>query len=157
MNSGFAQECLSAGGVCAVVLLDSSGRALLQLRDERPGLRAAGQWVFPGGHVEPGEALAAGARREFVEETAYRCGPLFWVLSLQDVHYPGWPAYPLHVFFCDYDGIQKVECREGQELRFIRRSEAEAMAMPDYQKKIWDFVILFRQAQVLRQPSSTAC
>lgn len=146
---------ISGGAVCAVVLLDSSGQALLQLRDEKPGLRAAGQWVFPGGHVEAGESLAAGARREFREETAYRCGSLNWVLSLQDVYYPGWSAYPLHVFFCDYDGIQKVECREGQELRFIRRAEAEALAMPDYQKKIWDFVISFGQAQLLRHSTST--
>src|SRR5256885_7870725 len=59
-----------------VVLLRDDNSALLQLRDNKPGLNAAGLWVFPGGHCEPGESIEAGARKEFREETGYECGGL---------------------------------------------------------------------------------
>jgi hypothetical protein len=38
------------GVVCALALLNARGDALLQLRDEKRGLSAAGLWVFPGGN-----------------------------------------------------------------------------------------------------------
>src|SRR5207244_7304545 len=62
--------------VAGVVLLRDDNSALLQLRDNKPGLNAAGLWVFPGGHCEPGESIEAGARREFREETGYEWGAL---------------------------------------------------------------------------------
>ncbi|PWE32306.1 7,8-dihydro-8-oxoguanine-triphosphatase [Maritimibacter sp. 55A14] len=48
---------------------DAAGRALLQLRDDRPDVPGAGCWSFFGGAVESGEGLVAAARREFAEET----------------------------------------------------------------------------------------
>jgi 8-oxo-dGTP diphosphatase len=42
------------------------GRILLIRRRTQP---MKGLWTFPGGHVEPGEAVADAARREVVEET----------------------------------------------------------------------------------------
>ena len=56
-----------------VLVRDSVGRVLLQLRDGAPG--AAVPWSYPGlwslfgGGVEPGESLRAAAQRELVEET----------------------------------------------------------------------------------------
>jgi 8-oxo-dGTP pyrophosphatase MutT (NUDIX family) len=128
--------------VCGVVLLDSKRRALLQLRDHKPGLRAAGQWVFPGGHLEPGETLLEGARREFYEETGYRCGELNWFLSVHDSFYPGWPSYPLHLFICRFDGKQTTRCLEGQEIRFVDLNEARSLAMPKYQFLIWELAMV---------------
>jgi len=49
-----AQPVRTVGGV---VLLRDDNSALLQLRDNKPGLNAAGLWVFPGGHCEPGELI----------------------------------------------------------------------------------------------------
>ena len=128
-----------------MALLREDDAALLQLRDTKPGLRASGCWVFPGGHLEPGEALQAGAVREFLEETGYRCQSLSAVLSLQDVFYPGWPAYPLHLFLARYDGKQSWECREGQDLRFVPREEAKSLPMPAYQICLWDLAILYKK------------
>ena len=127
--------------VCAVVLLNKQGEALLQHRDEKTGLRASGQWVFPGGHIEPGESLEEGAKREFSEETGYVCRELKWLLSIDDVFYPESPSYPLHVFQADYDGVQQVKCMEGQELRFVGLPEASQLPMPNYQKWIWQFAL----------------
>ena len=42
-----------------------NGKVLLVQRAKPP----KGIWAFPGGHVEPGETLAAGAARELMEET----------------------------------------------------------------------------------------
>ena len=127
--------------VCGVVLLNKQGEVLLQHRDEKPGLRASGQWVFPGGHVEPGESLEEGAKREFLEETGYVCSGLKWLLSIDDVFYPESPSYPLHIFQADYDGVQEVKCMEGQELRFVGIAEASQLPMPTYQKWIWQFAL----------------
>ena len=59
-----------------VVLLRNDGAVLLQLRDNKPTITAAGLWVFPGGHCEDGEACRDCARREFREETGYDCPDL---------------------------------------------------------------------------------
>ena len=130
-----------SNSVCAVALLNKQGEALLQHRDEKPGLRASGQWVFPGGHIEPGESLEEGAKREFLEETGYVCSGLKWLLSIDDVFYPEFPSYPLHIFQADYDGVQQVKCMEGQELRFVGMPEASQLPMPTYQKWIWQFTL----------------
>ena len=135
--------------VCAVALLREDDAALLQLRDDKPGLRAAGCWVFPGGHVEQGETMEAGAQREFLEETAYCCRTLVHLLTLQDVFYPGWPPYPLHFFLSTFDGKQGWECREGQELRFVERNEAKKISMPAYQICLWDIAILYKKSLLL--------
>lgn len=132
---------VATSDVCGVVLLDAQQRALLQLRDNKPGLRAAGEWVFPGGHLECGESLEEGARREFREETGYVCENLKWVLSLYDCFYAGWPSYPLHLFFSRYDENQAVRCLEGQQLRFVSLAEALTLPMPAYQILIFQLAI----------------
>ena len=132
-------DCVSA--VCGVVLLRSDGAALLQLRDDKLGIQDPGIWVFPGGHVEPGESLESGARREFLEETCYRCGEL-WELarfSAKDLGYSGGSVFAF--FWCKLDAEQKIECREGQELRFISRKVAERLPKRDYLVTLWDMAL----------------
>lgn len=123
--------------VAAVILLRSDGAALFQQRDEKPHLRHAGLWVPPGGHSEPGEPMAACARRELLEETGYDCADLHWLTAFEDKQ-DGWPSYTLTVFWAKYDGAQQVECREGQALKFIERSRAASYAIPDYLIDVWD-------------------
>jgi len=92
--------------VAGVVLLRDDNAALLQLRDNKPGLNAAGLWVFPGGHCEPGESLEDGARREFREETGYVCAALRWVTRILHPSDDGRLTYRLGMFACRYDGLQ---------------------------------------------------
>lgn len=54
--------------VGAVVVRD--GRVLCAQRG--PGSETGGQWEFPGGKVEPGEAPAAALEREILEELGCR-------------------------------------------------------------------------------------
>jgi 8-oxo-dGTP diphosphatase len=134
-----AGESPEAAGVtvCGVVLLRDDA-ALLQLRDDKPGLQDAGLWVFPGGHLEPGESPEAAARREFLEETGYACGALFGLPSWRsrELGYEG--DFAVFFFWAPYDGRQRVECREGQDLRFVDRKAAEGLASRDYLVTVWD-------------------
>lgn len=123
--------------VGTVFLLREDGAALLQLRDNKPGLRNAAMWVPPGGHADPGEDIETCARREFAEETDYVCGELHWLCSFVD-EVPGWPPYELTVFWSRYDGRQPYTCREGQALDFIRREDAVAQRSPAYLTELWD-------------------
>lgn len=133
--------------VCGVVLLRAGdGAALLQHRDEKPGLPAAGRWVFPGGHCEPGEDLLACALREFEEETCYRCRDPRWLVSLPDCFDPSWEPYELVLFWDVYDGLQPVECREGQALEFVARTAVDTIGMADYLRSIWDLALRRKSA-----------
>ncbi|PYM15194.1 MAG: hypothetical protein DME18_04840, partial [Verrucomicrobia bacterium] len=79
-----ADSAVNLPNVAGVVLLRDDHAALLQLRDNKPGLRAAGRWVFPGGHCQSGESIEDCARREFLEETDYVCGELRPLTSFFD-------------------------------------------------------------------------
>lgn len=126
--------------VGAVILLSEDGAALMQLRDNKKGLRNAGMWVPPGGHAEPGETIEMCAWREFLEETDYKCSNLNRLSDFED-SVPGWPSYQLTIFWDSYDGIQKICCREGQSLEFIRRENADLYGIPKYLLEVWDTAI----------------
>ncbi|MGI0052970.1 MAG: (deoxy)nucleoside triphosphate pyrophosphohydrolase, partial [Thermoplasmata archaeon] len=58
----------------AVVAVERGGRLLAQRRPE--GALLGGLWELPGGRIEPGETPRAAARRELLEETGIRAGPM---------------------------------------------------------------------------------
>lgn len=133
--------------VAGVVLLRADGAALLQLRDDRAGLRLAGNWVFPGGHSDPGETADACARREFLEETAYACGALELLVDfLDDTEFP---PQQLTFFWARYDGLQTPRCLEGQALEFVARANSAARRAPCYLLRVWDLALA---AAALRAP-----
>jgi 8-oxo-dGTP pyrophosphatase MutT (NUDIX family) len=127
-----------SGAVCGIVLLRSDGAALLQLRDTKSNISDPGIWVFPGGHVESGESLEAGARREFLEETCYHCDNLQELarFSADQIGYDG--NFTIAFFWGRYDGRQGVRCLEGQELRFVDRRDAVALPKRKYLLMLWD-------------------
>lgn len=107
--------------LASVALLRRDGAALFQHRDEKPGLSCSGAWVFPGGHSEPSEPIAASAAREFREETGYICDDLRFLGNYTIA--VGAERFSAAVFFGVYDEIQKIECFEGQAMEFIRRGD----------------------------------
>lgn len=127
--------------VAGVVLMRADQAALLQLRDDKPGLNAAGQWVFPGGHSEPGEPLDQAARREFEEETGYRCAELRWITTFEHPSDDGEATYQLTMFLCRYDGVQDIHCYEGQRVEFQSRQAVAGLPAPPYVPWVWDLAI----------------
>ena len=101
-----------------VVLVDDAGRVLMQLRDDIPTIADPGCWVNPGGVIDPGETPEDGARREVLEETEYRCGPLTLAHERVLQRPEGWSERQFY-FIGRYDGVQQIVCHEGQELRFL--------------------------------------
>ena len=47
----------------------------------------------------------------------------------------------LSFFWERFDGQQEIRCREGQELRFVKRSTAKGLPMPGYLPRIWDLAL----------------
>ena len=127
--------------VSGVVLLRSTGDALLQRRDNIPIIQDPGMWVFPGGHVEPGETLEAGAHREFLEETMYDCGELHPVVVYRPEEIGYSPGCEVAFFWCLFDEKQSIRCCEGQELRFVLRHELKDLPVPSYLPRVWDLVL----------------
>jgi 8-oxo-dGTP pyrophosphatase MutT (NUDIX family) len=123
----------------AVVLLrEPDGAALLQHRDDKPGLPHANLWVPPGGHCDDDEDFRPCAEREFYEETEYRCRNLRFLLELDVDDIPHSPPLRLSVYWDIYDGRQAVVCREGQALEFVPRTRAEEIGVPGFLIDVWD-------------------
>ena len=124
--------------VVGVVLLRDDGAALLQHRDDISTISDPGMWVFPGGHLEVGETPDEGAAREFEEETCYRCGRMRPLTSfpVEDGE--------LYFFWEIYDDHQRIECREGQALKFIPRDHADHLPRRDYLTRVWDLAVATR-------------
>lgn len=68
-------------GVGVVVVVKNGDKILLGKRLVRVGF---GQWGLPGGHLEYGESIAAGARRELLEETGLTAEGLEFVNVTND-------------------------------------------------------------------------
>ena len=124
--------------VVGVVLLRDDGAALLQHRDDISTISDPGLWVFPGGHLESGETPQDGAVREVEEETCYRCH------NLRPLTRFPVEEGELLFFWENYDARQRVECREGQALKFVGREKVESMPRQPYLTAVFDLALVAR-------------
>jgi 8-oxo-dGTP diphosphatase len=127
--------------IAAVFVLRADGAALLQHRDDKPGLRDAGKWVPPGGHRDNGESIEECARRELREETGYNAREIHWLSSFLNGENADQLPYVLTIFWTRHDGVQSVQCLEGQALQFICRDEAARYGIASYLVSAWDAAI----------------
>lgn len=81
----------------AVALIERAGHYLIRQRPALPGSPMPGYWEFPGGKCEPGETLAACARREIQEEA----GLCIDVLRLRRVIHHEYPHARVALSFFD--------------------------------------------------------
>jgi 8-oxo-dGTP pyrophosphatase MutT (NUDIX family) len=131
--------------VAAIWIMRPDGSALLQHRDDKPEIRHAGLWVPPGGHADPGETMLECARRELREETEYEASDLRLLMTL-DRTYDDGVAYQASIFWCLYDEMQTIVCHEGQELVFVKRTDATSHPMPVFLLDVWDAAALAAKA-----------
>jgi 8-oxo-dGTP diphosphatase len=123
-----------------VILVDGAGKILMQLRDDIPIIADPGCWVVTGGVVDADESPEDGARREVLEETSYRAGPLAFAY-LRDLVRPSGMVERQYYYLGRYDGVQTLECHEGQGLWFISPSDLSTMkTSPDLAGIILDIL-----------------
>ncbi len=116
-------------------MLREDGAALLQHRDDIPTISDPGLWVFPGGHLEQSETPREGAAREMEEETCYRCHNLRPLIRLEI------EEGTLLFFWENYDGRQRVACREGQSLEFVDRRKVDSLPKQSYLTYVFDLAL----------------
>ena len=104
---------------CGLILENSEGEILLQLRDNKPGLPYPDCWGTFGGQIEEGETPEGAIRREIKEELNY---------ELRNPEYLGnfpFDGYDIHMFMKrDTDiTIRDLTVREGQRGEFLTLEE----------------------------------
>ena len=77
--------------VCAAIILNDNGEVFLA---KSPKWNDA--WIFPGGHVDPGESILDSARREAKEETGLDTKPIE-IVSFKELIAPPDFERPAHL------------------------------------------------------------
>jgi 8-oxo-dGTP diphosphatase len=114
----------------SVILANTRGEILLQLRDDKPGLLWAGHWTLPGGYVESDETPDQAIAREIIEE-----------MELHDLDLRLWKRFeaergnpPIlcaeHIFVGRLDrDAQTIPLHEGQRIAFFGRDQIAGMVL----------------------------
>jgi 8-oxo-dGTP diphosphatase len=112
------------------VALVRGDSVLLVKRGRAP---SRGLYAFPGGRVEPGEALEDAARRELQEETGLQSGPLTPVVELliEAAKGDAPTRYLLRVFSGHYIGGEPVSADDAEEAAFFTMDELRQLPLTD--------------------------
>ena len=129
--------------VASIFLLRSDGAALFQHRDDKSSIKHPNKWGLPGGQIEIGESLEEGVLRELYEETGYKSDSAYFIRSYLDNSAKGWPEYSCAFFWCFYDELQKINCYEGQSMKFIPRNHANVYDILEFNLSAWDLALKF--------------
>lgn len=109
----------------AVILVKSDGSVLAQHRDNKPEILGSNTWGTVGGAKEETDIdLKNAGARELLEETGYKINPDNLKFLTEDIYTTerGKEVQRI-IFWAPYDGIQKINCFEGQEIRFVKPKE----------------------------------
>jgi 8-oxo-dGTP diphosphatase len=118
LRKHFAVELPERRDVVTFVLVNGSGKLLMEWRDDWPP--APGAWVFPGGKREHGETPIVAVKREAREELGIE---IVSMLSLKEVaSTPPWINIPF-VVTC-WSGIANEQTDQGHRLRWVTPVQA---------------------------------
>ncbi len=131
--------------VAAAILVEESGRYLLQLRDDFAGLPMAGHWGCFGGALEAGETPEQAMRREITEELAWQAREMYPLAVAAFAVWPGTSVLRKHFFVVPFraDEIPAMVLGEGAALGL--HSIAEACALERVVP--WDLLGLMTHAR----------
>ncbi len=90
--------------------------------------------------MKKGESPERAARRELREETGYELHEMEHFVTRKYRHMDGrWIT--ANIFIAVYDGRQKIECYEGQEMRFINSPDIKKINIYPGHKKLFQEVL----------------
>ena len=119
--------------VCAVILRDDK-----VLLGHRKGCYAAGQWGFPGGHLEGGEEWEEGVAREVLEETGMVVESAIFLKVLNIINHETSKHFiDIYMFVDVGDQEPKVTEEFCHEWRWFPISELEALDTMQGTKEIF--------------------
>jgi len=117
------RELVERGEAVAVLAIDPEREKLVMIEQFRIGAMAAGAdpWSLEiiAGIIEPGESIEAVARRETLEETGCRIGPLYFITDYLST--PGVSSERIHLY-CGVTDTRQVGglhglASEGEDIR----------------------------------------
>ena len=118
-----------ARGAVAVIT-DDTGRLLMHLRDDIPGIVWPGYWTILGGGCDPGEHPDAAIVRELDEEAGLSIPDLETLFEITDTTGSG---QRLSVYTGRWTGDPaRLPLSEGVELRFVSSSELTELKIPPH-------------------------
>lgn len=122
--------------VVSVLLTNARGEVLLQLRDDKPGLRYANTWTLFGGSVEAGEQHEDAIRRELIEELSLSPRLTYWkcfTCSIRTI--PGEVVTYNHAWMARLDETPTV-LNEGQAMAWFSRESTAGLELAFAQQNI---------------------
>lgn len=114
-------------------LIVDGGRVLLVKRGKAPLL---GFWSLPGGHVEGGETLAAGAAREVLEETGIAVRDLEQIDTVEIIPDSGAGQHIVLVVFRGKGAGTPVAGDDAAEAKWVPLGEVPALHMVEDTKRL---------------------
>jgi 8-oxo-dGTP pyrophosphatase MutT (NUDIX family) len=132
---------MSAG----VILVDPTGRVLMQLRDDDPKIMFPGHWGLTGGAAHAGETPEQTARREVEEETGIaleRFEPFrAYYFNEQGTakKTSSRAEYEVYVYHAACSSpVEEMTCGEGRGLRFFGRDEVQELDIAYNHRQVLD-------------------
>tara|TARA_B100001564_G_C20222750_1_gene482437 strand:- start:165 stop:566 length:402 start_codon:yes stop_codon:yes gene_type:complete len=98
--------------VVKVVIIDDDNRVLMLKRSNYVD-KYAGEWDLPGGHIQVGEELSVGMRREVKEETGLEINNPIFVQKIENLDF----------YTCPYNGKPIKMSHEHTGFRFFKEDD----------------------------------
>ena len=127
--------------VVSVIPINSEGKILLQLRDDRPDIKNPNCWTTFGGGVEDGETPDEAIRRELLEEIELELPLKLWKVQGYPVERNGQPFIVenyIYVGRIDYCAFE-IKLNEGQALGYFALEDLDKLKIG------FNFEPLFRE------------